>query len=404
MKRSTRYLLIVIAIALLPVVARLQAMLDPGRKQFQPGKGVSSVMTQVGNNPVVLPSQFVAGTVVGFREVVAGLLWVRVNDFFHQGNYAAIVPLTRIITWLDPHQIDVYCTGAWHLAYNFVDSAQRADHRYLAPAMKFLEEGIKNNPGVWDPKFDLGFTMYSMKAQEFDKAVYWIRKASQDKGAPLRLERQTAHNLEKWGKIDECEKQWLECIKHAKAALKKNPKDLYAQDHLTLSQQNLDRLRLRRALRADLAKRQTNVHFEATFKRIAPRVFVISGKANLPDYARISVVLMDEDYKRPSLKEFTWEVDPNTTVVWDIGIHGIVVENGKFERRYDLTKDVKQYPFKKDRYILTLTFDPRTAANWVQDTTGWNGEGITDDKYLDTSVSGVRRIRKVFHLKREDII
>jgi tetratricopeptide (TPR) repeat protein len=404
MKQSTRTLLIIIAIALLPVVAKLQSLLDPGRKQFQPGKGVSSVMTQVGNNPVVLPSQFVAGTIIGFREVVAGLLWVRVNDFFHSGNYEAIVPLTRIITWLDPHQIDVYCTGAWHLAYNFVDSAQRADHRLLAPAMKFLEEGIENNPGVWDPKFDLGFTMYSMKAHDFDKAVYWIRKASQDKGAPLRLERQIAHNLEKAGKIEECEKQWLICIEHAKAALKKNPKDLYAKDHLILSQQNLERLRVRRALRSDLYKHPLDVQFEATFKKIAPRVFVIRGRANLPDFARISVVLADEDYKEPTLKEFNWQVDPNTTILWDIGLHGIVVQNGKFERKYDLTKDLKQYPFKKERYVLSLTFDPRTAASWVQDVTGWRGEGITDKKYLDTSIPGIRRIQKVFHLKREDIL
>ena len=164
MKRSTRIVLIIIALALIPAIVSLQTAIDPQRPQFQPGRGVGSVMTR-GANPVILPSQFVVGTIIGFREVVAGLLWVRANDFFHSGNYEAIVPLTRMITWLDPHQIDVYCTGAWHLAYNFVDSAQRADWRYLAPAMKFLEEGVANNPGVYDPAFELGFVMHYMKAQ-----------------------------------------------------------------------------------------------------------------------------------------------------------------------------------------------------------------------------------------------
>ena len=29
--------------------------------------------------------------------------------------------MIRIITWLDPHFIDVYETGAWHMDYNFTD-------------------------------------------------------------------------------------------------------------------------------------------------------------------------------------------------------------------------------------------------------------------------------------------
>ena len=38
--------------------------------------------------------------------------------------------MIRIITWLDPHQTDVYQTGAWHMDYNFTDNSQRSDRRY----------------------------------------------------------------------------------------------------------------------------------------------------------------------------------------------------------------------------------------------------------------------------------
>lgn len=404
MKPVTRIILVLIALALLPAVVTLQRQIDPLRKQFQPGKGVASVVTQVGSNPVVLPSQFVAGTLIGFREAVAGMLWVRADDFFHTGNYAAVVPLTRIITWLDPHQIDVYRIGAWHLAYNFVDSQERAEYRYLLPAIKFLEEGVANNPGVSDCKFDLGFVLFANKALDFDKAYYWIVEACKDPDAMYPMFRQKAHTLEKAGRIEECIAQWRACLKQAQLAVTKMPDDLRATNHLFVSRRNLDMTLVRKAMRADLHKRRVDMGFEASVKRLGPRVFVISGKVNLPIGSRIDVWLSDADYKDPDLKTFKWDLDPDVTVLADTGIHGIYVAKGKFTRKYDITKDAKQYPFKKDRYVLTVSFNPRTAGPDIQDLVGWSGEGLTDRRYLDTSVPGLRRIRKVIHLTRNDIL
>ena len=405
MKRSSKIILILVALALIPVVVKLQMAIDPQRQQFQPGRGLSAMKVDVGNNPVVMPSQFIAGTLFGFREVVAGLLWVRANDFFHSGNYEAIVPLIRIITWLDPHQIDVYCTGAWHLAYNFVDSSQRADWRYLAPAMAFLREGIKSNPGVYDPEFDLGFVLYDLKALNFEKAIYWESKAGSEKNVPLFVYRQIAHAYEKAGRIDDCINQWKFCIEQAAKMAKKKPKDYAPQNHLVVSKRNLDMTLLRRVLRADLSKHLVDVGFEANFKRLGPRVFVVSGKANLPEMSRIDVTLFDADYKDPEINSFTWDVDPKSTAVVDIGIHGMPVRDGKFERKFDLSKDTRQYPFVKGGYVLTIGFNPRTTSIETQDTVGWYGEGITDKRYLDTKTTpGVRRIIKVIKLKREDII
>lgn len=405
MKRSAKTTLIIILLALIPVIVKLQMLIDPQRPQYQPGKGVGSLVTQVdSSNPVILPTQFVAGTVIGFREVVAGLLWIRANDFFHSGNYEAIVPLTRMITWLDPHQIDVYRTGSWHLAFNFVDSAQRADRRYLAPALKFMEEGIASNPGVSDLEFDLGFVLYSMKAFDFEKANYWIRRATQEEDSMLTMQRQLAHSYEKAGRIDDCVRQWQRCVQQAEEGLKKDPNDFRALDHLHVSKRNLDMTLVRRAMREDLDKHPIDLGFEAHFRRMGPRVFQISGKINLPDGARVDVMLLDKDYREPDLKHFTWEVDPDVTALVEIGMHGLFVENGEFKRKYDLTKDSRQYPFKKDKYILTLTFNPRTAPDYIQDRIGWDGEGMTDKNYLDTSVPGVRKVRKVIHLERKDII
>lgn len=404
MKSSTRIILVIIILALMPALVMLQAKIDPQRAQFQPGKGVGSMVTQVGKTPVVLPSQFVAGTIMGFREVVAGLLWVRADDFFHSGNYEAIVPLARIITWLDPHQIEVYRTGAWHLAYNFTDSAQHADRRYLMPAITFEKEGVDNNPNVSDLKFDLGFVLYSMKAHDYDKALYWIKKAAAEKDAMLPMHRQVAHAYERCGRIDEALEQWQRCMDEVKTK-KDDPKDFRALDHYLVSKRNRDLMLVRRALREDLAKNQIELGFEGDFKRLGPRKFKISGKINLPVAARINVMLFDDDFKEVNLTHFSWDVDPNSTALFDLGIHGIWVEKGQFSRVYDVTKDTKQYPFKKDKYTLILTWNPRSAADFIQDSVGWSGEGITDKRYLDTTTNpGVRMVRKVIHLERKDII
>ena len=405
MKQSTRIGLILLIIALLPAIVRLQAAIDPQRKQFLPGRQVvSSVVTQVGNNPVVLPSQFVAGALIGFREVVAGLLWVRVNDFFHSGNYDAIIPLNRIITWLDPHQIDVYSTGAWHLAYNFTDSQNRADRRYLIPGIKFLDEGIQNNPELWDLYFEQAFTMHYWKKQDYERSVYWFRETEKRKNCPYFVYTQAAHAYERSGHLDLAINQWRKALRITEAAYAKNPKNTVARGLADVAKRNLDLTLIRRVDRAELAKNPHDVKYEASFTRLSPRVFRVSGKIDLPDGARIEVMLTDAGYREESMDKFTWEVNPNLTLMFDTGINGIRVENGKFSRVYDLSKDLKQYPLKAEKYTLTVFYNSRSATQDIKDHTGWSGECITDRKYLDASVPGLRLIKKVFELRREDII
>lgn len=404
MKQSTRVLLILAAVALLPAIVKLQSVIDPQRKQFLPERQVvSSVVTDVGNNPVVLPSQFVAGAIIGFREVVAGLLWVRANDFFHTGNYEAVVPLTRIVTWLDPHQIDVYSVGAWHLAYNLVDAQSRGDRRYLLPAIKFLEEGVANNPDLFDLYFEQGFTMYYWKKQDYEKSAYWLNEATK-RACPYYVHTQVAHAYERNGQIDKTIEQWRKCLRIMNAALKKNPNDKDAWTMREVSRKNLNLTLMRRVDRAERAKNPVEVDFHAEFERLGPRKFRISGKANLPDGARIEMSLVDAGYEEPSLKTFNWEVDPTLTLLYDSGVNGISIMDGRFERDYDLSKDLKQHPLAKDEYTLTVWFNPRNATQDVKDLVGWSGEGMTDRNYLDTSTKGMRIVKKVIVLKREDII
>lgn len=403
MKYSTKLVLLIIAIALIPGIVGLQSRIDPLRKQFVAGKGVSAVMTKVENNPVVLPSQFVFGALIGFREVVAGMLWVRCDDFFHDGNFEAIIPLIRIITWLDPHNMDVYCTGAWHMAYNFTDSHERSDWRYLPPAIALLKEAIANNPRLSEPEYNLGFLIYQQKMEDHDNAAVHLAKASSKPDALGFYGRALAHAYTSSGYLDKADQQWQKCIIDGKKEFEKH-KEFDTFIDKAVAQKNYSGFLMRRAKQADYDKRRVDMKFDADFKRIGPKVFEINGKIDVPQGSRIDIRLMDSDYKQPELKSFTAYTDAKATALVDIGMHGITVRNGEFHRKYDLSRDSKQYPFTKDKYTLTVTFDPRTNPESITDMVGIHGERVNDKRYLDTSVKDIRRLTKVFHLTRKDIM
>ena len=74
-------------------------------------------------------------------------------------------------------------------------------------------------------------------------------------------------------------------------------------------------------------------------------------------------------------------------------------------RELDMSKDPPMYSFKAKEYDLILSFNPRTAPDFVQDRIGWNGEGMTDKRYLRTDIKdGLRMIYLKIKLTRDDIV
>src|SRR5579862_6003196 len=120
MNPSTRNILMFLLLPLAVGVVFTQRRLDPMIHEMH--KGERTVFAGLSN-------EFILGPMLGLQEAVAGALWVRADEFFHEGDYDAILPIVRLVTWLDPHQLDVYITGAWHLAYNFTDANERSDRR-----------------------------------------------------------------------------------------------------------------------------------------------------------------------------------------------------------------------------------------------------------------------------------
>src|SRR5579872_158440 len=152
-------------VALFAASIFMQRLIDPGRQAYHAQENLRTTQAAMGG----LNNEFMLLPLLGFREAAAGLLWVRCDEFFHSGDYDAILPLVRIITLLDPHAENVYVTGAWHLSYNFTDASERSDRRYIAPSEALLDEGIANNPEIPDIKFEKGWQNYD-KIKNFIEA------------------------------------------------------------------------------------------------------------------------------------------------------------------------------------------------------------------------------------------
>jgi len=241
MHPATRRKLLLTLVPLMAAVVLLQARIDPFVAELNKGS----------RTPFAgLSTEFILGPLLGMQQAVAGLLWVRADEFFHEGDYDAILPMVRMVTWLDPHNLDVYITGAWHLAYNFTDSNERSDRRYIPAAQKLLEEGDANNPGVYDIAFELGWENTD-KIKDYERAYHWYRicayerKAADERGeltkpVPMFVWHQLAHSLARLGRIDESIEVWRKALAMSNELVRQDPKDYSRRNVRDSERHNLE--------------------------------------------------------------------------------------------------------------------------------------------------------------------
>ena len=452
MSHSKRQALWLATLPLFIIVAFLQVKIDPQRHQYEPSAD------QTGAAVKGLPIEFALGAFTGFREAVAGLLWVRTDEFFHTGDYEAITPMIRIITWLDPHFIDVYETGAWHMDYNFTDTDQRSDRRYIPLALALMREGIKNNPDLPELYSDLAFTHYYRKITDFNMSRKYYEDGQQEifkiqaaaKADPGNAEKKAAaqtasldvttlghglaHTYEALGMTDQALAQWQYCLQAHNANMAAGYGAQFGEASSAQNvQKQIKELTLRRKWRATMIQPPTDMKFDAQLVRVAPKVFEMRGQMNAIgaksfvletgqhvwgpiDGTRIEIRLQDATYTTPVINNFSLnslQLDPNITIMQD----SASVKDGKFKRKIDMSKDPEMYSFTAPKYTVTLWFNPSSHADTppnVQDRIGWRGEGMTDSRYLDTSgivpgdtsgpQPGLRLIKKTFTLTRDDML
>jgi hypothetical protein len=130
----------------------------------------------------------------GMRKMAANLLWLRADTMWHEGAYYRMIPVMNTVVALDPQFVDAYLVGAWHLAYNATAKMKdtplplrRYDPRYgervgekemfYQEGINFLEDGIQKNPTNYKLYFDLGFSIYYEKLEDYENAVRYLTEA-----------------------------------------------------------------------------------------------------------------------------------------------------------------------------------------------------------------------------------
>jgi tetratricopeptide (TPR) repeat protein len=126
------------------------------------------------SNPDV--SANVGALILGFRKLVGDMLWLKVDQYWHMGLYQRMLPMMETVVLLDPHFIEAYALGAWHLAYNVTVVFPSAEdkQKYIGMGIHFLEKGLKSNPRSSKLYGEMGYTMYFRKRRDWEKAAYYL--------------------------------------------------------------------------------------------------------------------------------------------------------------------------------------------------------------------------------------
>jgi hypothetical protein len=359
----------------------------------------------------------------GFREMVAGILWVRADTFFDEGNYDAILPIIRLVTMLDPKQIDVYATGMWHIAYNFTDEQSRSDRRYIPSALALGAEGSKNNDYTYELFFETGWLWYHKIDDDYSNAAKWWEEANKRKDMQTARKNILAMAYLRDGNMTGAIEHYEELWNTARDNFAKNPNDFQARQNVDTLEVNLDNLLVRLAQRGNFAiengtydqydydtRPPYDVGFTAQVTVEDSKILRVEGTWNVqPVGTRVRIVLRDKD--KPNLRPAALKWDQGTSVDLEpekdmtFMQDGLFVKNQAFFRRIDMARDPTMYPFNSDNYVIEFYYNPRSAPPHIQDRFGFNGEGMTDKNYLNTEVrDGQRVIYAQLEISRDELL
>jgi len=419
-----------LVVALWVATAFVQLRLDQRRSLFNPmtSDPKRGLAASVKNNVF-------GASLLGVREVVAGMLWVKADELFHTGKYTELVPYFSLVTFLDPHQIDVYSTGAWHLSYNF------GDPRMLTQSKSFLREGIRNNPTIWDLYFQMGWLQFDWPCEDYESALPWFVEAtkfpdSSGEAHPPFVDHMVAHTMVRQGRIDDAVAKWNQNLATAekeivKAKTKRNQTDeRYWQQERDVCRNNRDLVIVRKAARGDLSRNPKNLHFDVHVNKLSSgvlhSVIKVVGMPPLVDNygetanARVEIILQDKGYDRlleQHAKDLTWIT---TNLTRYRSIYNVIEKNTYVSDKnqpfvnIELNKDPADlgrkpseiFPLKSDDYELIFRFEPRVRRQpeIVQEAFGWIGEGLALGPQTRVGPTGVRWLELRIPLKRDQIL
>ncbi len=205
----TRWLVLALLL-LLPAVPWTQARIDRRAGEFRAQEEVLYLWS---------------GTEVkrffpGFEDLAADIYWLRTVQYFGgQRLFAAnkrfelLEPLIDITTTLDPRLEIAYRYGAIFLSEPPPTGAGRPRE-----GIAVLEKGVRNNPGSWRLRQDLGFFHY-IYLHDPERAAAIVNEAADVPGAAFWLRMLAADLLAKGGERANSRRMWQQMYDQAEPGI-----------------------------------------------------------------------------------------------------------------------------------------------------------------------------------------
>ena len=162
---------------------------------------------------VIMPGEFVTNFAIGgFKGIAVDIMWIQIDELWHSGRWFDVVPVLRAITWMQPHFLEAWEFGAWHLAYNLYAYSEEMSGRekYIQQGIMMMKEGLSKNRNSYDLWFSLGWIYYH-KLKDYDESIKYFRGAARYEH-PSYIDRLIAHAYRKKGDIESEYREWQRCL------------------------------------------------------------------------------------------------------------------------------------------------------------------------------------------------
>jgi len=175
--KTRKSLLLLLAVALLAGVSRIQRSLNDEREKL----GLTRIQP-LENAPPVLAFTTVA--LGGFRGLISNALWIRASDLQDEDKFFEMAQLADWITKLEPHFVQVWLVQAWNMAYNisvkFKDFPDR--WRWVSRGIELLRDDcLRYNPDETLIYRELAwFFQHKMGANLDDANMYYKQQCANE--------------------------------------------------------------------------------------------------------------------------------------------------------------------------------------------------------------------------------
>jgi len=193
----------------------------------------------------------------GFRNITANILWLKSDEYWHQGGsgWWRMLPMLRTIVALDPHFIDAWDVLGWHCAWNLHSDAPESEKPlWIENGINYYRQGIRENPKRYELYSSLAW-LYHDRLRDYNKAIPIWKKVCSFKDAPVTQKHMLAHCYERTWQVDKAVAVWKEALRDKKGdnPVAKSAIEWWAKHHddrayLISLWQRENRLRLGRGL------------------------------------------------------------------------------------------------------------------------------------------------------------